>query len=98
MALQAAEFRQGHQDDLRRRRQGEGPRRHHRLSQFAERLAEAAGGGRQVAAPMAERGAADPIAAAYVDLANALADAAGAIVRRYFRTAVAIVDKPDLTP
>ena len=47
---------------------------------------------------MAARGALAPVAPEHVALAHALADAAGAIVRRYFRTAVAIDDKPDLTP
>ena len=95
VAVQAAELRQGHQDDLRRRAQGEGPRRHHRLSQFAERRAEAAR--RQVAAPMARAGA-QTVAPEHLALAHALADAAGAVARRYFRQAIAIDDKPDLTP
>jgi inositol-phosphate phosphatase/L-galactose 1-phosphate phosphatase/histidinol-phosphatase len=47
---------------------------------------------------MAARDGADPVAPEFVDLAHALAEAAGAIARRYFRTAIAIVDKPDLTP
>lgn len=34
----------------------------------------------------------------YLDLAVALADAAGAIARRYFRTPVAVDDKPDSSP
>lgn len=33
-----------------------------------------------------------------IALAHALADAAGAVVRRYFRQSVAVDDKPDLTP
>ncbi len=38
------------------------------------------------------------IEATHVALAHALADAAGAIARRYFRQTIAIDDKPDLTP
>jgi inositol-phosphate phosphatase/L-galactose 1-phosphate phosphatase/histidinol-phosphatase len=41
---------------------------------------------------------ADEVDAAHVRLAHALADAAGAIARRYFRQHVAVDDKPDLTP
>ena len=44
------------------------------------------------------RGATDEIAPEFVALAHALADAAGAIARRYFRQKIAVVDKPDLTP
>ena len=42
LAVQAAGLRQGHQDDLRRPAQGQGPRQRHRLSQFAERQPQAA--------------------------------------------------------
>src|SRR5690242_15509676 len=42
VAHQPANLRQGHQDDLRRSAQGQGPRRRHRLSQLAERQSEAA--------------------------------------------------------
>ena len=41
---------------------------------------------------------ADGVEAAHVALAHALADAAGAVARRYFRQKIAIDDKPDLTP
>ena len=41
---------------------------------------------------------ADGVDAAHVALAHALADAAGAVARRYFRQKIAIDDKPDLTP
>jgi len=40
----------------------------------------------------------DPVAPGHIALAQKLADAAGAIVRRYFRTPVKVDDKPDLTP
>jgi histidinol-phosphatase len=43
-------------------------------------------------------GATDAIAPEFIALAHALADAAGAVARRYFRTRVAIDDKPDATP
>jgi inositol-phosphate phosphatase / L-galactose 1-phosphate phosphatase / histidinol-phosphatase len=43
-------------------------------------------------------GAHDPVAPDEIALALALADAAGAIVRRYFRAPLKIDDKPDLTP
>jgi inositol-phosphate phosphatase / L-galactose 1-phosphate phosphatase / histidinol-phosphatase len=39
-----------------------------------------------------------PVPRDYLALAEALADEAGAIARRYFRTPVAVDDKPDLTP
>jgi histidinol phosphatase-like enzyme (inositol monophosphatase family) len=39
-----------------------------------------------------------PLAAAYVDFAQRLADASGAVIRRYFRTPVQVDDKPDETP
>jgi inositol-phosphate phosphatase / L-galactose 1-phosphate phosphatase / histidinol-phosphatase len=38
------------------------------------------------------------IGAAEIELAERLADAAGAVARRYFRQPLAIEDKPDLTP
>jgi inositol-phosphate phosphatase/L-galactose 1-phosphate phosphatase/histidinol-phosphatase len=38
------------------------------------------------------------LAAAHLDLAHALADAAGAVQRRYFRTPVAVDTKPDESP
>ena len=41
---------------------------------------------------------ADGVDAAHVALAHALADAAGAVARRYFRQKIAVDDKPDLTP
>jgi inositol-phosphate phosphatase/L-galactose 1-phosphate phosphatase/histidinol-phosphatase len=41
---------------------------------------------------------AEAVTAAHLALAQALADAAGAIARRYFRQPVTVVDKPDLTP
>ncbi len=41
---------------------------------------------------------ADSVAASRVALAVALADAAGDIIRRYFRKKFAVQDKPDLTP
>ncbi|MFQ5954217.1 MAG: histidinol-phosphatase [Kiloniellales bacterium] len=34
----------------------------------------------------------------FVDLAHRLADAAGAIVRRHFRTTITVEDKPDMSP
>ncbi len=43
-------------------------------------------------------GAHDPVAPAEIALAHELADAAGAIVRNYFRAVLKIDDKPDLTP
>jgi inositol-phosphate phosphatase / L-galactose 1-phosphate phosphatase / histidinol-phosphatase len=43
-------------------------------------------------------GAADEIAPEFVSLAHALADAAGAVARRYFRHKIVVDDKPDLTP
>jgi inositol-phosphate phosphatase / L-galactose 1-phosphate phosphatase / histidinol-phosphatase len=43
-------------------------------------------------------GAHEPVAPEEIALALKLADAAGAIVRRYFRTPITIDDKPDLTP
>src|SRR5215472_13325133 len=39
-----------------------------------------------------------PVDAALIAFANELADAAGGIVRRYFRRGVAVDDKPDLSP
>jgi len=39
-----------------------------------------------------------PVDAALIAFANELADAAGAIVRRYFRRGVAVDDKPDMSP
>jgi inositol-phosphate phosphatase / L-galactose 1-phosphate phosphatase / histidinol-phosphatase len=42
--------------------------------------------------------AADEVPPAFLALAHALADAAAAIVLRYFRMPVAVDDKPDLTP
>jgi inositol-phosphate phosphatase/L-galactose 1-phosphate phosphatase/histidinol-phosphatase len=47
---------------------------------------------------VAGRGVQAPVAPEHIALAHALADAAGEIARRYFRTALAIDDKPDLTP
>jgi len=41
---------------------------------------------------------APPVSREHVALAEALADEAGAIARRYFRTAFKVDDKPDLTP
>jgi inositol-phosphate phosphatase / L-galactose 1-phosphate phosphatase / histidinol-phosphatase len=43
-------------------------------------------------------GAHDPATPEEIALAHKLADAAGAIVQRYFRTPITIDDKPDLTP
>ncbi len=43
-------------------------------------------------------GAQDPVAPAEIALALQLADAAGAIVRNYFRAPIAVDDKPDRTP
>jgi histidinol phosphatase-like enzyme (inositol monophosphatase family) len=40
----------------------------------------------------------DPVPDTYVALANRLADAAGAVLRRYFRARVAVDAKPDATP
>ncbi|HKW53420.1 MAG TPA: histidinol-phosphatase [Stellaceae bacterium] len=40
----------------------------------------------------------EPVAAAHLALAESLADAAGAIVRGYFRQKIAVDDKGDLTP
>jgi inositol-phosphate phosphatase / L-galactose 1-phosphate phosphatase / histidinol-phosphatase len=40
----------------------------------------------------------EPVAAAHLALAEALADAAGAIIRGYFRQKIAVDDKSDLTP
>src|SRR5260370_31622104 len=39
-----------------------------------------------------------PVDAALIAFANELADAAGEIVRRYFRRGVAVDDKPDMSP
>ncbi|HXQ49719.1 MAG TPA: histidinol-phosphatase [Stellaceae bacterium] len=44
------------------------------------------------------RAGAQTVAPEHLALAHALADAAGAVARRYFRQAIAIDDKPDLTP
>jgi inositol-phosphate phosphatase/L-galactose 1-phosphate phosphatase/histidinol-phosphatase len=38
------------------------------------------------------------VSASHIALAHALADAAGAVARRYFRQKIAVDDKPDLTP
>ncbi len=38
------------------------------------------------------------VSASHIALAHTLADAAGAVARRYFRQKIAVVDKPDLTP
>ena len=43
-------------------------------------------------------GASDKVAPEFVALAHALADAAGAVARRYFRQPITIDQKPDLTP
>jgi inositol-phosphate phosphatase / L-galactose 1-phosphate phosphatase / histidinol-phosphatase len=40
----------------------------------------------------------EPVAAAHLALAESLADAAGAVARRYFRQRIAVDDKGDLTP
>jgi inositol-phosphate phosphatase/L-galactose 1-phosphate phosphatase/histidinol-phosphatase len=40
----------------------------------------------------------DPLAAQHLALADALADAARAVIRRYFRQKIAVDDKNDLTP
>jgi histidinol-phosphatase len=40
----------------------------------------------------------DPLAAQHLALADALADAARAVIRRYFRQTIAVDDKSDLTP
>jgi inositol-phosphate phosphatase / L-galactose 1-phosphate phosphatase / histidinol-phosphatase len=40
----------------------------------------------------------ETVDAAHIALANRLADAAGAIIRRYFRQKLTVDDKPDLTP
>jgi histidinol-phosphatase len=40
----------------------------------------------------------DPLAAQHLALAEALADAARAVIRRYFRQKIAVDDKGDLTP
>jgi inositol-phosphate phosphatase/L-galactose 1-phosphate phosphatase/histidinol-phosphatase len=40
----------------------------------------------------------DPLADAHLALADALADAARAVIRRYFRQKIAVDDKSDLTP
>jgi inositol-phosphate phosphatase/L-galactose 1-phosphate phosphatase/histidinol-phosphatase len=40
----------------------------------------------------------EPVTAAHLALADALADAAGAVVRRYFRQKITVDDKSDLTP
>src|SRR5216683_2082242 len=40
----------------------------------------------------------EPVTAAHLALADSLADAAGAVVRRYFRQKIAVDDKSDLTP
>ena len=40
----------------------------------------------------------EPVAAAHLTLAHSLADAAGAIIRGYFRQKIAVDDKSDLTP
>ncbi len=39
-----------------------------------------------------------PVAAAEIDLAEALADAARAVIRGYFRRTIAVDDKSDLSP
>ncbi len=39
-----------------------------------------------------------PVPDSYVALAHRLADASGAVIRRYFRTQVRVDDKPDQTP
>ena len=86
----------------------EGPRRRHRLSQFAERHApKPLGGSRTGEAGRPRRRRARPAAPIRMRRAHvaprstwrsALADAAGEIVRRYFRQPIAVDDKPDLTP
>ena len=40
----------------------------------------------------------EPLAAAHLALAHSLADAAGAVIRGYFRQKIAVDDKSDLTP
>ncbi len=40
----------------------------------------------------------EPVTAAHLALAETLADAAGAVIRRYFRQTIAIDDKSDLSP
>src|SRR5271156_2184975 len=40
----------------------------------------------------------ETVAAAHIALANALADAAGDVIRRYFRQGVEILDKTDASP
>ena len=47
---------------------------------------------------MATRGTTETITADHLALAQALADAAGAILRRYFRQPLAVDDKSDLSP
>src|SRR5690606_18573354 len=96
-------LRAGHQDDLRRAQEGPRARRSHRLAAHpvGEPAAAALSGrGRR---SMSRPGASAAASAAggpagFVALAERLADSAGAIVRRYFRSAVEVVDKPDLSP
>lgn len=40
----------------------------------------------------------EPVPAALIGLAERLADTGGAIVRRYFRSGVSVIDKPDTSP
>jgi histidinol phosphatase-like enzyme (inositol monophosphatase family) len=47
---------------------------------------------------MADSNSSDSDPAAYVDFAHRLANAAGAVVRKYFRTPVAVDDKADASP
>ena len=34
----------------------------------------------------------------YIEIANRLADASGAVIRPHFRSGIAVADKPDLSP
>lgn len=52
-----------------------------------------------MSAPAAVSSLTDPtVPAEFLDLANRLADASGAVIRKYFRTSLTIDDKADDSP
>src|ERR1700761_2511697 len=86
VAQQPTDLCTGHQDDLCRHPKGAGARRRHRLFDEPEIARSATG---VTALPDID---------AFIAVASELAEAAGAVIRPYFRTALAIEDKPDHPP